>query len=252
MSARHRAGAADHLWWRRSWPVAGGGSVHAALTGRSMPGNLSLDVGDDAAAVRHRRRQLSELTGGVLLLPTQVHGREVAVVEEPWNRPPRADALVTRLAGVTIAVGVADCVPVMLVDAAAELIGVVHAGRRGMQLGVAAAAAQTMIDLGAAAIEAVLGPSICARCYEVPHELRDEVAGDRPITASVTRTGTASLDVAAGVIEQLAGLTASIDVVPGCTFERDDLFSYRRDEVTGRFAALVWRDPATDHQQPTS
>jgi copper oxidase (laccase) domain-containing protein len=100
-----------------------------------------------------------------------------------------------------------------------------------------------MRDLGATAIDAVLGPSICARCYEVPHELRDTVAGARPITASVTRTGTASLDVAAGVIEQLAGLTASIDVVPGCTVESDDLFSYRREAQTGRFVALVWIDP---------
>jgi YfiH family protein len=243
MPPRHRAGAADHLWWRRTWPMADGGCVRAGLTGRSWPGNLSLDVGDDAAAVNRRRHQLSELTGGMLLMPTQVHGSEVAVVEEPWGRPPSADAVVTGLTGVTIAVGVADCVPVMLVDPGARLIGVAHAGRRGMQLGVAAAAAQAMRDLGATAIDAVLGPSICARCYEVPHELRDTVAGARPITASVTRTGTASLDVAAGVIEQLAGLTASIDVVPGCTVESDDLFSYRREAQTGRFVALVWIDP---------
>jgi copper oxidase (laccase) domain-containing protein len=73
----------------------------------------------------------------------------------------------------------------------------------------------------------------------VPLELREEVAAAWPVTRSVDRHGQPSLDVAAGVLEQLAPQCADLEQVPGCTVERSDLYSYRRDGVTGRFAGVV-------------
>jgi copper oxidase (laccase) domain-containing protein len=89
-----------------------------------------------------------------------------------------------------------------------------------------------------------LGPSVCGRCYEVPLELREQVAAAQPASRTVTWTGTPALDVAAGVLEQLAVLDVPVQQLPGCTRESDALYSYRRDGRTGRFAGLaVLRSP---------
>lgn len=249
------------FWWGRD-RTAGSTHVHAALTGRDLPahpagqtpdavspygsGNLGLNVQDDPAAVRARRATIATHIGvgpEHLLLPRQVHGSDVAVVDGPWDATPEVDALVTATPGLVLGVTVADCVPVMLLDPDAGVVGVAHAGRRGMAARVATATLDAMAGLGARRVHAVLGPSICARCYEVSGQVREEVAATAPLSASITRTGTPALDVAAGVLAELADRCAGLDVVPGCTYERPDLFSYRRHQVTGRFAGLVWVGP---------
>ena len=86
-----------------------------------------------------------------------------------------------------------------------------------------------------------MGPSVCPRCYEVPEHLRDEAAALTPAAAAVSWTGTPAIDVASGVVQQLADsdLEVSLRWLPGCTRERDDLYSYRRDGTTGRLAGVV-------------
>ena len=103
------------------------------------------------------------------------------------------------------------------------------------------AALQTLGELGARRLEAVVGPSVCPRCYEVPAQLRDEAAALTPAAAAVSWTGTPAIDVASAVVQQLADsdLEVSLRWLPGCTRERDDLYSYRRDGTTGRFAGVV-------------
>ena len=59
------------------------------------------------------------------------------------------------------------------------------------------------------------------------------------MSATVSWTGTPAIDVAAGVVAQLRAAGVSVTWVPGCSRERDDLYSYRRDAVTGRFAGVV-------------
>jgi copper oxidase (laccase) domain-containing protein len=140
---------------------------------------------------------------------------------------------------------VADCVPVLLHAPGEGVVAVAHAGRRGMVDGVVGATVAAMRGLGATALNAVVGPSICARCYAVPAALRAQVAASVPVAASVTWSGTPAVEVAGGVLEQQADHGVLVRQVPGCTAERDDLYSYRRDGVTGRFAGLTWLDPAT-------
>lgn len=211
------------------------------LTGRAA-GNLSLGVGDDAAQVRARRQAVLDATdASTVILPTQVHGRGVVVVDPHTPDGITADALVTREPGILLGITVADCVPVILVDAEAGVVGVVHAGRAGMQLDIVGAAVDAMRALGAQQLDAVVGPSVCARCYEVPEDLRAAVMADVPISASVSRTGTPALDIAAGVLTQLHPRVRSIDLIPGCTAESPDLFSHRASGGTdGRFAAFCW------------
>ena len=151
--------------------------------------------------------------------------------------------MVTRVAGLPLGVLVADCMPVLLADATAGVIGAVHAGRRGLAGGVLQAAVAAMQSLGAAPARtsAVIGPAICGRCYEVPAPMRDEVETTVPGTAASTWQGTSSLDLPAGAAAVLAqaGIAAvrSVDI---CTLEDDRFYSYRRDgHQTGRFAGVV-------------
>ena len=214
--------------------------------------NLSTGVGDDPVAVAANRRRLATELGvrGVVFL-NQVHGTQVAVVDavprpgEPDR--PGTDAAVTALPGVALAVLTADCVPVLLADPQAGVVGVAHAGRVGAAAGVLSATLAAMEGLGARLgdCEALLGPAVCGACYEVPAEMRDEVAAVLPGSASRTRRGTPGLDLRAGLRAQLAALgVAKVGVDPRCTVEDPDLYSYRRDRRTGRLAAVTWLDPS--------
>lgn len=205
--------------------------------------NLGGHVGDDTAAVRANRARVAQQLGVAtdrLLFMDQVHGDQVVHVDGPWaGAPPQCDAMVTTRRDVALAVLVADCVPVLLAAPGQGVVGVAHAGRAGMLAGVAERLVEAMRDLGARQILARLGPSVCARCYPVGQQLRDEVAGVRPVTSSVSWHGEPALDVSAGALEQLRPLCSDVQQLRGCSVERDDLFSYRRDGQTGRFAGVV-------------
>jgi polyphenol oxidase len=206
--------------------------------------NLGGHVGDAPVDVAENRRRLAVRIG----LPTehvlyaeQVHGASVATVDGPWARPaPRVDAMVTRVGGTALAVLVADCVPVLLADPVAGVVGVAHAGRKGMVAGVVPAVLAAMRELGAADVTARIGPSVCGRCYEVPAEMRAAVADEEPASWATSRAGTPALDVSAGVVAQLRRAGVGVRRLEGCTVEDTGLYSYRRDHTTGRFAAIAW------------
>jgi polyphenol oxidase len=207
--------------------------------------NLGDHVGDDPGRVAANRAHLAAelgLTPVDVRFMSQVHGSRVAHVgREPDAETPEADALVTQERGIALAVLVADCVPVLLTSP--EAIAVAHAGRRGVVGGVVTVAVAALGELGVAPgdIVATVGPAICGACYEVPGAMQDEVCAVVPAARSTTRQGTRGLDLRAGVVAQLrAAAVESIDVSPWCTAEHADLFSYRRDGVTGRFAGLAW------------
>ncbi|MGL5858252.1 MAG: polyphenol oxidase family protein [Angustibacter sp.] len=218
--------------------------------------NLATHVGDDPTAVRRQREQLAAAFGvdvDHLIFMNQVHGTRVEQVRGPCpGDPPECDALVTTNADVALVVLVADCVPVVLVAPDDGVIGVAHAGRTGMATGVIDAVVSAMRDLGAGRLVGRLGPSICSRCYEVPLSLREGVAARWPVTRALSTAGTPTLDIAAGVRQQLSPWCAELDQVAGCTAERPDLFSYRRDGVTGRFAGVVRLQPVSQavHREP--
>lgn len=211
--------------------------------------NLGSRVGDDPEAVAENRRRLAEQAGLApdhLVFMDQVHGRTVARVQAPQTAP-EADAMVTTTPGLGLVVLVADCTPVLLAghDAAGRAVGVAvaHAGRRGMALGVVPAAVAALAELGAAAEHTVarVGPAVCGACYEVPADLADEVAAVAPAARATSRSGSPAIDIRAGILAQLrdAGVR-DVAVDPRCTREAPELYSYRRDRVTGRFAGLAW------------
>jgi YfiH family protein len=223
--------------------------------GRSLPPydsfNLGVHVGDDPAAVAaNRSRVARELAVGEdrLVWMDQVHGTRVEVVEGPQDGPlAGTDAVVTATPGLVLCVLVADCVPVLLTDPVAGVVAAVHAGREGVRRGVLPATLSAMASLGARArhVTALLGPAVCGACYEVPAAMQAEVAAVAPAAAVRTRRGTPGLDLRAGLAEGLAraGVTEVVHD-PRCTVEDPQLFSHRRDGVTGRQAGVVWLDPA--------
>lgn len=170
---------------------------------------------------------------------SQVHGERVVEAGGPREQ---CDGIVTDRPDVVLLVRVADCVPVLLADPDAGVIGAAHAGRPGMAAGVVPATVSRMRELGARRIGAWLGPSVCGRCYEVPAALRAEVAAVEPASASTTSWGTPALDVAAGVRAQLERDGVEVHDRGRCTRESPDLYSYRRDgDRAGRLAGVVRR-----------
>ncbi|MEE6287645.1 polyphenol oxidase family protein [Georgenia sp. MJ173] len=217
--------------------------------------NLGLHVDDDVDRVLANRDLLDRWAGGRVAWMSQGHGRSVRVVA----RPPGAgrttmgahDSLVgsspagpAGVVPVAVAVMVADCVPLLLATPDGGLVAAVHVGRQGLVAGVVGATLERLADAGAALprLYASLGPSICGHCYEVPAELRAEVAAVVPAAHATTSWQTPALDVAAGVRGQLAAAgVRRVEQHAACTYEDPALYSYRRDGVTGRFAGIVQR-----------
>lgn len=207
--------------------------------------NLADHVGDDRLAVERNRTLLADSLGepavSTAFLAAE-HGANVEVITNvPWTASVGCDALVTSRADVAVVALAADCAPIVLADTANGVVAVVHCGWQGLVAGVVDAAVSRMRSQGAdpAATWALVGPTICGACYQVPEQRRQEVISVVPAARAITASGEPALDVRAGVCAQLEAATIAFSTIGGCTAESDDLFSFRRDGVTGRQAAAV-------------
>jgi len=237
--------------WREQSPAIAGLGVDWGFTstrGGSSGGdfaslNLGGHVGDDPCAVESNRGLVAgalDVQRDHLLFMRQCHGSDIAFVDGPWQgEPPAVDGLVTTSTDLALAVLVADCTPVLLVDHVAGVAAAVHVGRPGMMAGIVGRAVDAMTDLGARSISAVVGPSVCGRCYEVPEAMRTQAAKISPVAAAISWQGTPAIDVAAGVVDQLRTRSVAVQWIAGCSRESEVLFSYRRQHRTGRFAGVV-------------
>ena len=209
--------------------------------------NLGDHVGDDPDAVAANRRRLAAAIGlpvDRVVWMNQVHGEHVECVDAPRTDAFEAtDALVTTTRGLALAVVTADCVPVLMADSRAGVLGAAHAGRVGAAAGVVLQTLEAMLEAGARPgdVSVLLGPAVSGANYEVPEEMAAEVEAQLPGSRITTAVGTPGLDLRAGIARQLidAGITA-IDIDPRCTVADPALFSHRRDAPTGRLASLIW------------
>jgi hypothetical protein len=209
-----------------------------ASSGEYASLNLGDHVGDDLEVVVGNRALVSAKFGSTQYM-NQVHGNRVAIIEEVTDEVPTVDALVTGIPGITLAVMVADCIPLLLKSK--DAVAAVHVGRKGLLNRVAEKAIDVMREISDAQISAIIGPAICGKCYEVSPEIFSEVTASHPESASQTRSNTPSLDLVAALISDLGKLgITEIDNQSRCTLEDKDLYSYRRDGATGRQAGLVW------------
>ncbi|WP_421935180.1 peptidoglycan editing factor PgeF [Pelagibius sp.] len=203
--------------------------------------NCGYGSGDAAEHVTENRRRAMariDLEDARLVTAYQVHSPDVVEVREPWRREdaPRADAMVTRQRGVALGILTADCVPVLLADPEAGVIGAAHAGWKGALTGVLEATVAAMAALGArpAAVLAGIGPAISQRSYEVgpefPRPFLEQDSRNADFFCPGQRSGHFHFDLKGYVARRLAGagLTA-IQTLPCDTCAEDGrFFSYRR------------------------
>lgn len=204
--------------------------------------NLARHVGDEPESVRVNLDRVAHEVGGLGWAALDaVHGAQVAVVTGP-GVVPGVDVLVTSTPGLALVALGADCVTVGL--SAGGGIAAVHCGWTGLAVGVIPAAVDALREhAGVTEVTAVIGPAICGQCYPVPEARaarvqRDSGVGD--VALCTTPDGQPGIDVAAGVVAQLAA--AGVDVLwhdRRCTAEDRDLFSFRRDGRTGRQGLAV-------------
>jgi YfiH family protein len=207
-------------------------------TGAFLSRNVATHVGDDHATVMANRAGLESDLALPIQYMDQVHGKTVATIDKQIISPPTADALLTQVAGIGLAVMVADCIPLLL--ASAHVVAAVHVGRKGLMNKVALETIQEMRSYSATDITAIVGPSICGHCYEVSKDVYDDVTRSFPLAGSKTLEGGFALDLSRALIDQLQSLGMKVIDEGRCTVEDKNLYSYRRDGVTGRQVGVVW------------
>lgn len=227
-------------------------SIQLAFTSQ-QEGNLALHVNDDPRRVAENRSRLEDSIGVrrfSLNFMNQVHSADVFTVRPAerasWLEPPAptCDGLIDPTGTQALAVMVADCLPVLFVAQSAKghgtMTAATHAGRRGLLDGILTRTVEQLRALGAAKIEAVIGPSICGACYEVSPQMAEESEDLRAGIRSETRWGTAGLDLPASAGNELAQLGVAVRQSGVCTLEDEKYFSYRRSSDAGRLAGLIW------------
>ena len=224
--------------------------------------NLATHVTDDPAAVHANRQHLAQALGASPVWLEQVHGTQVFDADASQSgkagqgaAPIVADAAVTSVPGVVLAILTADCLPVVIADMQGRAVGVVHAGWRGLAAGILENTIQALrarLPSGAL-LRAWIGPAISQAVFEVgadvytafcesyPDNQQFFVARDMPDTVS-ERKWLADLPGLARQRMHRAGLRY-IECSGWCTLRQPELFfSYRGTVRTGRMATLAWID----------
>lgn len=220
-----------HGFLGREGGVSGG--IHAGL-------NVGLGSDDDREAIHeNRRRAVDAVAAGHRLVTLhQVHSTDTVAVTAPFadDGRPHADALVTDRPGLLLGILTADCVPILLADAKAGVIGAAHAGWKGAIGGVTDTVLAEMERLGAdrGSIVAAIGPCIARSSYEVDEGFvrrfeADDPANERFFTDG-KRPGHAQFDIEAYVAHRLAiaGIGRVIAIGEDTYSQPERFFSFRR------------------------
>jgi hypothetical protein len=246
-SAARLVARGEALWYRA--PALGlvpdvvHGVTHASL------GNFSLSVEDDTGAVRERRRRLLEavdLDPRRVAAPALGHGADVAVVGREVGVPSgKWDALVAAEPGVTLAVTVADCVPVFFADAAGAAVGLAHAGWRGLAAGIVKNVIRVLVDeldVKTGDLLVATGPAIRGPSYEVGPEVAALFPETFAVPSGDATQGKARLDLPSCALAQAAGARVPRDNLIDFSLDTfanpGELFSHRRGDRSRHWAFI--------------
>lgn len=238
---------APHLTAPHAFSTRAGGVSVGAYRGLNLD-----DRDDDAQTVAENRRRLAaalDFDAAQVARLDQVHGTEVVTVAGPgvWT----GDALVTSTPGVLLAIGTADCYPLLMEDPEAGVIGAAHAGWKGTLGRIAEKTVQAMTELGArpGRVRAAVGPGICGERYGVGAEVATQFAAAGLGDFVHERDGQPHLDLAGANRAVLlgAGLPDSNIWLSGRCSTEPEFYSYRRDAgKTGRMWAVIGLRPASE------
>ena len=224
--------------------------------------NVGNRVGDDEAAVAENHARIyaqMDLVADRVASPHQVHGNRVAVVtaKDGGRVIPGTDGLVTNAPGVGLLLRFADCQPILLYDRAHHALALIHAGWRGVALGMARRAVETMqetFDSQPEEIIAGLGPAIGPCCYTVGQNVAAAMGyalADWHQAMSLLDEDRWRFDLPAANAQQLAAAgVREIEQAHLCTAcHSQEFFSHRADNGrTGRFAVLAYLKPGNTRQ----
>jgi len=198
--------------------------------------NLANHVGDAPGAVEENRIILKSLLSQAHpIFMNQVHGNQVVEVFDNSLTPITADAIITRKVGLPLAVLSADCLPVLVKGE--SIVGVIHAGRKGILNGIISQTILKMRALGGVDLEATIGPAICGQCYEVDPQMYLDAISVEPNLA--TNVETHCLDLKKAAAAQLQIHNVSVADLEICTAHDLNFFSYRRDGISGRNVGVI-------------
>ncbi len=247
-------------WLIPQWPAPA--TVRAVCTtragGRSAAPydslNLGDHVGDDPLHVGANRAVLAQAIGAHPVFLQQVHGSGVVTLDAHTPHGTAADACLTRERGLACTIMVADCLPLLYTDTRGSFVAAAHAGWRGLagQGGTGVLEAlQAALPVPAQEVMVWLGPCIGAQAFEVGPEVRAAFEAHEPQAAACFRAAPAPgkwlADLPALARQRLAALGirqiyGNDGSTPWCTVVNPSrFFSHRRDRVSGRLAACVWR-----------
>jgi polyphenol oxidase len=253
------------LEWAEAAPLEASVAVTTRHGGASVGPyrslNLGLHVDDEPRRVIVNRERAAHAFGvelNALVFAQQVHGATATVVggvdrgrgtREMSDAVASTDILVTTALDTTLAILVADCVPMALLDPEARVLAAVHAGWRGTAAQASARAIEAMLALGACPerIVAFIGPAVHPARYQVEREVYDALASaiaPEPLSAEVARPddhGRWHVDLMAANRQQLllAGVAPEHIFDCGVTTSDDSFFSDRAARPCGRFALLA-------------
>ncbi len=208
--------------------------------------NLGAHVGDNHVFVEHNRQLLAPYLPSSPVWINQVHGIKVINASSSMGLHD-ADASYSKLANVVCATMTADCLPVLLCDTKGTVVAAVHAGWRGLCDGVIEAAVHEMA-VPASEVLAWLGPAIGPQSFEVGDDVRTQFIAVDPRASHAFKPHAdkwlcdlyllAKQRLQSVGVSQIYGATINTEF---CTYsEGERFYSFRRDNVTGRMASLIW------------
>jgi len=205
--------------------------------------NLGDHVGDAPMSVARNRMLLNTLLPGEPVWLQQVHGNTVANADMAGCLP-QADACIARHRDAVCVVMTADCLPVLLCDKQGSVVGVAHAGWKGLVAGVIEATVHAM-DVAPKELMAWFGPAISQDAFEVGDEVLAIFVEANPEASSAFKAGQPGkrlADIYALARFRLNAMGITHIYGGGhCTFrEREKFYSYRRDGATGRMGTFIW------------
>lgn len=232
-----------------NWPSVG--SVQAYTTSRqggvSLPPydsfNLAYHVQDDPQAVAQNRQILAQsIQQSAIVWLDQQHTTDCVYVDCVPQKIPVADAVWTDQPGLVLSVMTADCLPILLTNG--KRVCAIHAGWRGLVDGIIENSLKQCVTRPGDRWQAWIGPAISAEYFEVGDEVRQAFVEKHPTFGQYFESkGNKWLADLASMAEQILRLDG-IQVVAQsklCSYaDSERFYSYRRDQVTGRMASLIW------------
>ena len=169
-------------------------------------------------------------SSSILAIPEQIHSPNVVIIDKPGLYY-GVDGLVTNVSNIILCLKVADCVPIFLFGLKSKIVGLVHAGWRGIINGIVQHSLEKMLKLGAdiKEIKIYLGPSIGKCCYEVDNDVAAYFNKDMKIKLKNDKWKVGIKEQIRYFLMETGVLPENIEISDICTFEKQKYHSYRRD-----------------------